>query len=368
MEPMANAGPLVRKSDDRLIQYTGEMRAQVRGFVRDFFPAVYTPAQLAHLAELDEQNINNLSNEDKKKRKKSHNEHAQLFEELKKVSTTSYRSFLRTKLYTPLFLEALIWRYVCEEVLDQAWCIWPIESPRDGTIGRMLRGGSRAVQDWRATQTEESLNRLRATWGQGLEDMPTVSTRCTVPMEKLLKPLTFSNGDDDGGFREAINDILDTATKIGKKMMVASAKIEFHYQSDQPFDGKSMEICEKGESHTNYIYLLVRPALVRRGDHRGTMLNYRYCLLKAEVCHGRGPAAYNDAEMEEVGADPGPSKHTLATSSKGRPIKKRKTGDQAAEAEGEDDIPMDIDDPDPDHDVSGDYHAEDEDGEVDDDA
>ncbi|KAI0020865.1 hypothetical protein F4780DRAFT_315159 [Xylariomycetidae sp. FL0641] len=91
------------------------------------------------------------------------------------------------------------------------------------------------------------------------------------------------------------------------------------------------------------------PALVRRGDHRGTMLDYHYYLLKAEVCHGRGPAAQHDAEMEEVGADPGPSKHTLATSSKGRPIKKRKTEEsgQAAESEGEEDIPVDIDDPDP---------------------
>ncbi|KAI0018782.1 hypothetical protein F4780DRAFT_794261 [Xylariomycetidae sp. FL0641] len=49
---------------------------------------------------------------------------------------------------------------------------------------------------------------------------------------------------------------------------------------------------------------------------------------------------------EKAGADPGPSKHSLATGSKGRPIKKRKTAksDQAAEEEDGGNISVDIGD------------------------
>ncbi|KAI0381747.1 hypothetical protein F5Y04DRAFT_288294 [Hypomontagnella monticulosa] len=230
----------------------------------------------------------------------------QVERELEQVSQTPFRKFLETESHAPLFFQALIWRFLCNEFLDNPFKLWG----KSDETGRVLAD----IHSGKFGGERDELNFWRLHTGQLLLERPIDGTRLQALKDRLLQlvtPFVTEENKESIGteIEPSINEIVDIATKlaryiniyVGQWKVTRKGASDAHYVS-QSYDDTWMRIDDTSLGDWDGIDLLISPAFIKRGTFEPSGKEYTYVAIKAEVCYqnGRRPVSRKNIDEKEA--------------------------------------------------------------------
>ncbi|KAI0550829.1 hypothetical protein F4679DRAFT_594434 [Xylaria curta] len=204
------------------------------------------------------------------------------------VSGISAAKILRSRLHARYFIQALIWRLLCDNLLGNPFLIWGAGGEIGEFVRKLLNSQKVSInrrQRWR-TATGRLLVDISpprsvriAGWQKMLADYigPLVEDKHKDNIEKHIKPI--------------LNEAIELAKNLAQSrtMCVIQRKGPSDYDGiSQKYDDKWMEVVEKAIESYEDIDFLVTPALVQITNSVGDVFKYPRVIVKAEVCYGRG--------------------------------------------------------------------------------
>ncbi|TRX96233.1 hypothetical protein FHL15_002957 [Xylaria flabelliformis] len=204
------------------------------------------------------------------------------------VSGVPATQLLKSKLHARYFIQALIWRLLCDHLLTNPFLIWG----KDNEIGDFIR---------RAQNSQKvSINRRqrwRTVTGRLLVDIATPRPARVTDWQKMLAayigPLVEDKHKDN--IEKHIEPILEGAIELAKNLAQSRTMCVIQRRGpddndgvSQKYDDKWMEVVEKAIVPYEDIDFLVTPALVQLTNSLGDKFKNPRVIIKAEVCHGRG--------------------------------------------------------------------------------
>ncbi|KAI0396995.1 hypothetical protein F5Y17DRAFT_455388 [Xylariaceae sp. FL0594] len=211
-----------------------------------------------------------------------------------KISRLPAKKLLRSKRHARFFAQGIIWRVLCDNILDNPFKIW-------GKVSRLVEAllnqeeaplGRREL--WR-TLTGDLLGYIKpdAELIRGWERM----------LYQDIKPLVRDNVDDDELLAD-IQEIISQAVVLAKELaqsksrcIVRREKLIQPYQNlgAQEYDRRWMISMEKSlKADGDLIDFAISPALAERNNSYAEPFETPHVLVKAEVCVGKDYRAYWD--------------------------------------------------------------------------
>ncbi|RYC57856.1 hypothetical protein CHU98_g8344 [Xylaria longipes] len=256
------------------------------------------------------------------------------------VSGVPATRLLGSRLHARYFVQALIWRLLCDSFLTNPFLIWG----QDNEIGEFIR---------KVQKSQKLPINRRQFWrkvtGQILVDIATPRPLRTAQWLMLLvdyiEPLVRAEYNDN--IEEHVKPILDNAIELAKNLAQSRTMCVIQRKgpgaddkSSQAYDDKWMEVVEKNITSYEDIDFLITPALVQLTNSVGEAFNYPRVIVKAEVCFGQGrvPASAPRA------SDSSPSKDRAKKTQSGRQSRGvNRLGEVANEAEINEELGDDVD-------------------------
>ncbi|KAI3325120.1 hypothetical protein HD806DRAFT_553250 [Xylariaceae sp. AK1471] len=282
IELIGKARQSVADLDDNLESQFRDLRQRIRGFTRDLCGPKIKASSLPD-------NVRSF---------------------LAKLSGIPTAKFLRSSLHARFLVEALIWRFLCDYILESPFSIWG--------HGQYSEIGTFIAKVWRNPNVSLSRRELwRQLTAQLLDDITVpCSPRILARQSWLvshLEPLV--NDKHEANIAEHVKPIVDEAVKFAKSLALSRTLVVVQRKTPSAEDGVSqkynaawMEIVEKSIEHYEDIDFLVSPALIQVANSAGEAFRARRVFVKAEVCFGQGRShMYNNPTSE-----PSPNGPTLA--------------------------------------------------------
>ncbi|KAI0490839.1 hypothetical protein F4859DRAFT_520475 [Xylaria cf. heliscus] len=204
------------------------------------------------------------------------------------ISGISTARILKSGLHARYFIQALIWRFLCDGILTSPFSIWGENSE----IGEFVT----KIQN----SPKLPLNR-RQLWrtmtGRILVDMAHPRRfRIENWRNKLvwyIEPLVATEHKDD--IAKHVEPILDKAIDLAKNLaqsrttcVIQRKGVGDDDRTSQKYDDSWMEVVEKTLVYCEDIDFLVTPALIQLTNSIGEAFKNPRVIVKAEVCFGRG--------------------------------------------------------------------------------
>ncbi|KAI0437684.1 hypothetical protein F4803DRAFT_570495 [Xylaria telfairii] len=204
------------------------------------------------------------------------------------VSGVSTTRLLKSALHAQYFVQALIWRLLCDNIFANPFLIWG----KDNRIGDFIL---------KAQSSRKILKRRRQFWramtGQILVEIATPRPCRIAIWQKILVdnigPLVTAKFRDN--IEEHIKPILHKAIELAGNLAQSRTECTLRRKSpdaddkfSQKYDEKWMEVVEKAVLSYEDIDFLVAPALIQLTNSLGESFNNPRVIVKAEVCFGRG--------------------------------------------------------------------------------
>ncbi|KAI1754529.1 hypothetical protein F4782DRAFT_544822 [Xylaria castorea] len=207
---------------------------------------------------------------------------------LARISGISTTQLLKSGLHARYFVQALIWRLLCDILLANPFSIWGA----GGEVGEIVR---------KFQNSPKLPIKRRQLWrrqtGRILVDISNPRpARLQYWRKKLadhIRPLVKAEHEDD--VAKHVEPILDQAIGLAKNLaqsrtmcFIQRKGIDADDTISQKYDDRWMEVVEKALVSYEDIDFLVTPALVQITNSAGEAFEHPRVIVKAEVCYGRG--------------------------------------------------------------------------------
>ncbi|KAI0457939.1 hypothetical protein F5B21DRAFT_500960 [Xylaria acuta] len=229
------------------------------------------------------------------------------------ISSVPTTQLLKSNLHARYFVQALIWRLLCDSILTNPFSIWG----GGNEIGEFVR----KVQDSPKLPIERRQFWRKLT-GQILFDLSNPRRSSIENWRKKLvdyiRPLVKAEREDD--VAKHVEPIIDKAIKLAKDLarsrtmcFIQTKTVNSDDSIPQKYDGRWMEVVEKAVVSYEHIDFLITPALVQVTNSVGHAFSNPRVIVKAEVCFGRGRLS-----ISAPASDASPNKDRATETQSGR--------------------------------------------------
>ncbi|CAJ2507645.1 Uu.00g088310.m01.CDS01 [Anthostomella pinea] len=217
---------------------------------------------------------------------------------LGRVSGIPFRRLLQSQIHSRLFIEAVMWRILCDTILDNPFVIWGSEKKFGESIA--------AIQKGELGGSAECRNFWRACTATLIYETAPNKTRMRRILRFLFTRIEPFVLEEHKAAKAEVYKIVDEAVELARNLASSESQYDMRRKEpqtldtdSQPFNETWMEILEKSASNYDDIDFLISPALVQCGNVKGTDMERVYVKVKAEVCYRKGRHMLEDQALTE---------------------------------------------------------------------